>query len=157
MGLSLSVTAKKLALILALTMAAALLIGCGYAKEVTVSDQRSAPRWSPRPGMYGGVATEIVVRSRKATGWRAFPDGGVPLVLEYKVVFHQVDKEGHVDRIVGEAEVKPVRGTDRGNLEELLVEWASADEVTFRIVNGYRIGGGPVAETSGRLKVEPLP
>lgn len=157
MGISLPVAPKKLARGLALTIVAGLIVGCGYAKEVSVSDKRFAPRWSPQPGTYGGVAPEIVVKSRKATGWRAFPDGGVPVVLEYKVVFHQVDQGGHVDRIVGEAEVKPVRRTDRGNLEELSMEWVAADEVRYRIVNGYRIGGGPVAETSGRLKLEPLP
>lgn len=71
--------------------------------------------------------------------------------------FHQVDRAGRGDRVVGEAEVKPVRRTDRGNLEELSMEWVAADEVAYKIVNGYSIGGGPVAETSGRLKLQPLP
>lgn len=86
MGVSLPTTRRKLACGLALAILAALLAGCGYAEEVSVSDQRYAPRWSPRPQTYGGIATEIVVKSRKAVGWRAFPDGGVPLVLEYKVL-----------------------------------------------------------------------
>ncbi|MGE5591511.1 MAG: hypothetical protein ACM3ZA_12995 [Bacillota bacterium] len=103
------------------------------------------------------MTPQIVVKPRNAIGWRAFPDGGVPLVLEYKVVFHQVDRTGKVDRVVGEADVKPVRRTDRGNLEELSVEWTAADELSYKIVNGYSIGGGPVAETSGRLKLQPLP